>query len=509
MEAFSLFKYWRTSGGSGSNFITADTTVVYPRAATKTIFTSSRAEGPGSSDGEDGPYFDLEFALPEDERDNEEESSEKTDENYQRYPKTANGDETGSGNGGEEMSEAEEEEEEEGEVNITLTSDQNRELTLSPSEVLFKGSLVSVEPTSIILNDSEDNSRFPVFLLKSATKFRVLLLKLKKSKYVNRILEKTEKMDANGHENSSPREFQVKQSTMSGKFLTVMCQAEEARMPLVSSFTRDNSSKSKHGGKCTKNNQEDSDSTASSEERNLTKEVVQKYIKMLKPLYVGVSKHYVEKLKFSGQSNISAGAASKRGEAVSLPAKKEGETTKAPSSAGCVNIHSKRSSINSNLQAGLKVVRKGISNPAPKWRFYAILAQGFFPNGAALFCQNSAAPSPLRQIWRRGELCKLHQNRFMGWRWPKHLGKIRSTSAIVTPPPPPGKMDPSRRDDSLLQIHDGIQGAILHCKKSFNASRDVESSGLSRSVSDPSYEKSVIMSTDSSSSTSSSSFSWE
>ncbi|XP_073300598.1 probable membrane-associated kinase regulator 2, partial [Primulina huaijiensis] len=184
------------------------------------------------------------------------------------------------------------------------------------------------------------------------------------------------------------------------------------------------------------------------EERKLTKEVVQKYIKMVKPLYVGVSKRYVEKLKFSGQLNISAGAASKRGGAVSFPAKKGGETTKAASSAGCVNTHSKQSSINSNLQAGLKVVRK-------------------------------------------------------------HLGKSGSTSTIVTPPQPPAKMDPSSRDDSLLQIHDGIQGAILHCKKSFNATRDVESSVLSRSVSDPSYEKSVIMSTDSSSSTSSSSFSWE
>ncbi|XP_073135239.1 probable membrane-associated kinase regulator 2 [Henckelia pumila] len=452
MEAFSLLKYWRTPSGEtgGCSVITAEnTTVVQPLAAAKTIFTSTSAASPESSDGEDGPYFDLEFAMPEDESDNEEESSEKTEGNYQGSPRTANGNETESENGGEELSESEkedEEEEEEGEVmNITVTSDQNHELTLSPSEeVLFKGSLVSVEPGSIILNDSEENSRFPVFLLKSATKFRVLLLKLKKSKSVNGILEKAEKMEkieANGHESSSPLEFQVKQSTLSGKFLTVMCKAEEVRMPLVSLFTKDNSSKSKHGGKCTKNNEEDSDSTAASEERKLTKEVVQKYIKMVKPLYVRVSKRYVEKLKFSGQLNFSAGA-SKRGGAVSVTAEKGGrETTKsAASSAGSVNsTHPKQASINNNLQAGLKVVRK-------------------------------------------------------------HLGKSRSASAIDTPPLPPGKMASSRRDDSLLQIHDGIQGAILHCKKSFNATREVESSVLSRSVSDPSYEKSVIMSTDSSSS---------
>jgi len=47
----------------------------------------------------------------------------------------------------------------------------------------------------------------------------------------------------------------------------------------------------------------------------------------------------------------------------------------------------------------------------------------------------------------------------------KHLGKGRSAA-----PPPPQPLESSkRRDDSLLQQHDWIQGAILHCKRSFNA----------------------------------------
>ena len=50
----------------------------------------------------------------------------------------------------------------------------------------------------------------------------------------------------------------------------------------------------------------------------------------------------------------------------------------------------------------------------------------------------------------------------------KHLGKARS--AAVPPPPPPALVSSKRRDDSLLQQHDWIQGAILHCKNSFNAS---------------------------------------
>ncbi|KAI8540426.1 hypothetical protein RHMOL_Rhmol09G0263200 [Rhododendron molle] len=42
---------------------------------------------------------------------------------------------------------------------------------------------------------------------------------------------------------------------------------------------------------------------------------------------------------------------------------------------------------------------------------------------------------------------------------------------------------PARRDDSLLLQHDGIQSAILHCKRSYNSS--AEFSVLSRSASGP------------------------
>ncbi|XP_022737402.1 probable membrane-associated kinase regulator 5 isoform X2 [Durio zibethinus] len=71
----------------------------------------------------------------------------------------------------------------------------------------------------------------------------------------------------------------------------------------------------------------------------------------------------------------------------------------------------------------------------------------------------------------------------------KQLGKSRSASAAA--------LSVSRRDDSLLLQHDGIQSAILHCKKSFNSSR--ESSWLSRCTSDSSQGKlSNASSTDSS-----------
>ncbi|KAL6509282.1 hypothetical protein OROGR_022592 [Orobanche gracilis] len=63
--------------------------------------------------------------------------------------------------------------------------------------------------------------------------------------------------------------------------------------------------------------------------------------------------------------------------------------------------------------------------------------------------------------------------------------KSRSASAADGPVPP----SIHRRDDSLLEQHDGIQGAILHCKESYNNSSYQELSKLSRATSDSSHEK--------------------
>ncbi|XP_057798573.1 probable membrane-associated kinase regulator 2 [Salvia miltiorrhiza] len=68
----------------------------------------------------------------------------------------------------------------------------------------------------------------------------------------------------------------------------------------------------------------------------------------------------------------------------------------------------------------------------------------------------------------------------------RNLVKSRSASSAATV----GVAPPSirRRDDSLLEQNDGIQGAILHCKKSFNSSSQ-DYSRLFRAASDPSHEK--------------------
>ncbi|KAK6117659.1 hypothetical protein DH2020_048621 [Rehmannia glutinosa] len=51
----------------------------------------------------------------------------------------------------------------------------------------------------------------------------------------------------------------------------------------------------------------------------------------------------------------------------------------------------------------------------------------------------------------------------------KRLGKSRSASAAIGLPPPPAR----RRDDSMLEQREGIQGAVLYCKKSYNSSSKV------------------------------------
>ncbi|XP_075485754.1 putative membrane-associated kinase regulator 2 [Primulina tabacum] len=371
MEAFSLLKYWRSGGdGGGGGCLTG--VVEQDSASTPTIVTA--AVSPCSSNGEDGPYFDLEFTLPEDETDAEEdETTPKFQENDDtRTPKTERGDET------EDVS-REEEESEHG----------------NGGDQKF-----TVESSSILLNVSEETSySFPVSLLKSATKIRVLLLKFKRSK-----TEKSENNEKTAREDVETLKFQENQGTKtSGKFFTVKFKVEEVKGPLLSLFIRENNSKEKQG-KGPKNSEENLDLSGVSDDKKL----IQKYLKMVKPLYVRVSKRYVEKLKFSGQLSFSG---SKGGGTASsppcVPMEEEG-----PAAAEAVN--------------------------APAERMKSRVTQ---PNGALL----QTGPK-------------------VGH---KQLGKSRSASAAVAASPQVKAAAPDRRDDSLLQVQDGIQDAILHCKRSF------------------------------------------
>ncbi|XP_015083970.1 probable membrane-associated kinase regulator 2 [Solanum pennellii] len=440
MEAFSLLKYWR--GGGAAGVFSDDAAGAKTRSAVLTEVSVNSSESDsdedGEVDGDDGPFFDLEFtALPEEEEVKVEGNDRCKISSKKEEEENEEGD----------VSESENEEE----LKFTLSPSSSSvdgtdpNVSLSPSDDLFfKGSLVPIEPSSLLLTASEANSKFSSSLLKSATKFRVLMLKLKKPK--SNAATKTGKLsegDGDGDDGSvsaTPKPLRIKvsedekeerQNRTQSKFLTVKLKVEE--VPIKSLFTRDNSSKANNSSsKTQKRNPEEAFSTnaaiSSSDEKKFSKDVMQKYLKKVKPLYIRVSKRYGEKLKFSGQLSFTGNAALKPG-----PSPPPSATAKAEPASDAPQTAEKNQK-QGNIPSGLRVVRK-------------------------------------------------------------RLGKSRSASSAVIAASPVAS---NRRDDSLLQQQDAIQGAILHCKRSFNSSRDSESSILSRSASDASHEKSTHLTTDSS-----------
>ncbi|CAK8579256.1 unnamed protein product [Lathyrus sativus] len=297
------------------------------------IETTTDEEG----EEEDEPFFDIEFTVPDEEEEQEQEEQKPN--------------------------------EFENELGFTLSPLTNEQVQLE-------------------LNSSEPNSKpqFTASFLKSATKLRVFMSGFNKSKSTDSTAQKPE--------------------SQKKKLFTVKFKVDE--VPFGSFFTRDNSSKGKTGADNNKasekkkkqhNTEEEesklhSPSSASSDEKlRFSKEVMQKYLKKVKPLYVKVSRKYAEKLKFSSSQLNS-----------SLVKKPPAE--KVRSENGGNNVKSQK--------------------------------QGTLP-----------LPAGLRVV------CK-------------HLGKSRSASLATEV----ATVSSQRRDDSTMQQQDGIQSAILHCKSSFNASKE-------------------------------------
>ncbi|XP_043705769.1 probable membrane-associated kinase regulator 2 [Telopea speciosissima] len=406
MEAFSLLKYWRGGGVAGNNeSIIPDSTTI------STTLQQQPVVDTDDDDVDDGSFFDMEFKVPDND------DGEGGDDNDNSSGVDEEDDSVSSASAGIDG---------EGEFNFTVSSGSSDSRTdpdpsLSPSDDLFfKGRLLPLEPSSLIFNHSEPNSKpqFPVSLLKSATKFRILMLGFKKPKSTM-----ADKMERNAADGASPKQQQ-------GKFFAVKFKVEE--VPIVSLFTRENSSRS-FGSKLQKQNSEE----ATTDDKKFSKDVVQKYLKMIKPLYVKVSRRYGEKLKFSGQLSLGLGKTAPAPASTTTPVCSPKTTKNNQGKAEESEVQSNgRSQKQGNLTAGLRVVRK-------------------------------------------------------------HLVKSRSASSAVAAVPTMPFQASSRRDDSLLQ-EDGIQGAILHCKRSFTATRDSETSMLSRCASDPSHEKLISSSRNSS-----------
>ncbi|PSR91468.1 Membrane-associated kinase regulator [Actinidia chinensis var. chinensis] len=336
MEAFTLLKFWKGADGGGNNL--RSSTTCSTKILTAVSHHSTDTEDDNYDDDE-GPFFDLEFTLDDGGEQAKHEDRDCTDDGGE-----------GREDADVESDEGTDDEDEREEFKFSLSSgDPN--LSLSPSDDLF-------------FDGSESNAKPQVSLLKSATKFRVLMLKLKKSKA------------------EKPVSKQKNQSQ--SKFFTVKFKVEEA--PIVSLFTRDNSSRSTNKSQ----KQQNSDESAS-DEKKLSKDVMQKYLKLVKPLYIRASKRHAGKMS-------------------SPPAKSAAEKSESEVRESSKRTKAKREK-QGNLSTGLLVV------------------------------------------------CK-------------HLGKSGSASEAAE------STQAKRRDDSLWEQQDGIQSAILHCKRSFNASRDSSSSLL-------------------------------
>ncbi|KAI4302937.1 hypothetical protein MLD38_038625 [Melastoma candidum] len=354
MESFTLLKFWRRSASPSS----------HPHHVTTLLASADSDDGArGGSDAkegndDDGPFFDLEFDISNDDEDD-------------KGPRPVDNARASSASEGDD----EREDEEGGTDGVGL----GLSFVLSPcsfndtsddSGIFLKGDLCPV------LNSEDDATslkpaQFPVSLLKPSAKLRVLISGLKKPA----AHEKSEKGRAGTEQRQSSRRLFIK------------FKVEEK--PFSSLFTRDNSSRMQDS----KPTLADQDA-ASSEDRGREAKM-QRYLKKVKPLYIGVSK-----LRSSSQLRATA------------------ETQK---DAHGVN----NSVITTDAEA-----RRG----------------------------NDGEPGAGVKVGFR-VMCR-------------QLGKSRSASAAVAAVPrPTAAAGASRRDDSLLQQQDGIQGAILHCKRSFNESR--------------------------------------
>ncbi|XP_010676395.2 probable membrane-associated kinase regulator 2 [Beta vulgaris subsp. vulgaris] len=357
MEAFSLLKYWKSTSG---NLAAPPQQLPLPTTTTTTT-TVLTSDTTSNAADDDGPFFDLEFAVPteDDDNDNDNDNDEEEDD-YEDEDNLKEDRET-------EIDEHDDDDEDENAEDDVEERELEPDLTFSPSDDLFfKGRILRFDGSEEMINSSNKTGQFaiPVSLVKSATKFRVFLLGLKRSKSESKQNQNQNKAPENQH--ASKKLFTVKFKVEEVPIFSLLTRASSNSK--VNSNTSINKEEEQEGEEQQKLDGLGSNSECSGDEKKNKKEVVQKYLKMVKPLYVKVSK------------------------------KKQRATVE------------RREKMAEKQGLNLKVIAK------------------------------------------------------------KHLGK--SKSAVVHSMVQQNTTSSKRRDDSLLQQQDGIQSAILHCKRSFNSSKD-------------------------------------
>ncbi|XP_061361341.1 probable membrane-associated kinase regulator 2 [Gastrolobium bilobum] len=341
MDALNFFKFWRNA------IMTNTTSNTAPHLVVET----------DSESDEDDSFFDLELTLHD--LDNKENSNNKTDECSSENKvgreskvlcfKDGLGKTAKSAND-----------------NSEVDVPRKTTLPLSSNEPISKRKVLPIEPIS--------KPQSPIALLRSAPSFRIFMFRKQK----RMAAQKT-------HEPAKVGCDMGRNQKKETKVFAVKLNIEEFRNSTT--LSRDNSTRT-FGSKVRNHGSEDP------KPERFSKEVLQKYLKLIKPLYVKVSKRYSEKTKFSGEAS-----------------------TASPSSSPSMASVSSRKEKQGGFPAGIRVVSK-------------------------------------------------------------HLGKSRSSSTAT------GVGSPANRsDDTLLQQHDGIQSAILHCKRSFN-SREGSTHSLRNSFED-------------------------
>ena len=164
--------------------------------------------------------------------------------------------------------------------------------SLSSTDVLSKRKILPIEPSS----SSSLKPQSPISLLKSAPKLRVAIFKKPKSMATHKT-EKTGVME------------KTESTRKQNKLFTIKFRVEDASS--LSMFTRASSlRKTKHKESI------HTDSSSSSSSKRFSKDVIQKYLKLIKPLYVRVSKKngktgFPEELTEASSSSPTASPAKK------------------------------------------------------------------------------------------------------------------------------------------------------------------------------------------------------
>ncbi|CAN0910421.1 Probable membrane-associated kinase regulator 2 [Linum grandiflorum] len=438
MEAFTLLKYWR-GGGSSSSAAGATSSIPIPPPpppahTTTTVYHDNAADTDNEEDaagGDDGSFFDLEFSVGDDvANDCQEDCTDGGDGEFD-FTLSSSSCSASSSNDA---------------ADVTTAA-----IALSPSSDEMFSQLVPMMDSSDAFNAKSQQQRIPVSLLKSATKFRVFLLGFKKSKAnnenpvaqdENKIVSQVRSTDSAGDAAAAAEESEDDESGKQSKLFTVKFKVEE--VPIGSLFTRDNSSSSSSKSSSSKDNANNPSSpsaaaAASDERQRFSKEALQKYLKKVKPLYVRVSKRYGEKMRFSSSGQLtlaSSAAVNKSGDDIHITPQQQQQNT--PSLKSSPSISTEK------IQPEAVAAEKSEVHQTTNTTKQVGAKQGNLQAGLRVVC--------------------------------KHLGKSRSASSAAVAAAPSPTTSSQRRDDSLLQQQDGIQSAILHCKRSFNASRDSESS---------------------------------